>query len=133
MEVLVRNEGHPGVEYDSIRRLIRLVKVENERVCVVANPITSSVPEVIVTKKSWCIGRMKIAWVDSSMIVEFNERMKLFESLSFTISVLDSNMVLVYLTLASITNEVKGLFTLVSTTSDQARLASDDPMSLLIN
>ena len=67
------------------------------------------------------------------MIVEFNERMKLFESLSFTISVLDSNMVLVYLTLASITNEVKGLFTLVSTTSDQARLASDDPMSLLIN
>ena len=48
----MRNEGHPGVEYDSIRRLIRLVKVENKRVCVVANPITSSVPEVIVTKKS---------------------------------------------------------------------------------
>ena len=67
------------------------------------------------------------------MSVEFNERMKLFESLLFTISVLDSNMVLVYLTLSSITNEVKGLFTLVSTTSDQAHLASDDPMSLLIN
>ena len=67
------------------------------------------------------------------MSVEFNERMKLFESLLFTISVLDSNMVLVYLTLASITNEVKGLFTLVSTTSVQPHLASDDPMSLLIN
>ena len=50
MKVLMRNEEHPRVEYECIRRSIRLVRAENERVYTVANPTDTSVLRIIDTK-----------------------------------------------------------------------------------
>ena len=65
MEVLVRNERHPSVEYAAIRQSIRYVQTENERVYVLASP-TSSVPDDIVTNG---VGSIKEASVASSVVV----------------------------------------------------------------
>jgi len=65
MEVLVRNEEHPSVEYAAIRQSIRYVQTENERVYVLASP-TSSVPDDIVTNGA---GSIKEASVASSVVV----------------------------------------------------------------
>ena len=51
MEVLVRNERHPSVEYTAIRQSIHYKQMENERVYALANP-PSKVPDFIVTNEA---------------------------------------------------------------------------------
>ena len=129
MEVLVRNEDHPSVEYTAIRQSIRYVQTENERVYTLATPTTAiSIPNnIIVTSGA---GSVKAASVASSVVVQVNERMNLFKSLRFAFSVEDARGKPTHLTLESITDEVKELFASAMSTSDQARLASLAMMNL---
>ena len=121
MEVLVRNEEHPSVEYAAIRQSIRYVQTENERVYALANPTSKGIPDVIVTNGAESI---KAASVASSVVVQVNEGMNLFKSLLFAFPAVDASGKPTHLTLGSITDEVKELFASVTSTSDQARLAS---------
>mgnify|MGYP005685248107 CR=1 FL=1 len=69
MKVLLKNEGQSIVEYDCIRRLIRLVKVENKRVYIVTHPTTSNILEIMDTKGG-CPTIIKVESVESSVVVE---------------------------------------------------------------
>ena len=68
IEVLVRNEEHPSVEYVAIRQFIGYVQTENERVYALANPTSTSIPHnIIVTSGT---GIVKAASVASSIVVQ---------------------------------------------------------------
>ena len=122
MEVLVRNEEHPSVEYAAIGQSIRYVQTENERVYALANPPSKvRVPDFIVTNET---GSLKESSVASSVVVQVNERMNLFKSLLFAFPAVDASGKPTHLTLGSITDEVKELFASATSTSDQARLTS---------
>lgn len=69
MKVLLKNEGQSIVEYDCIRQLIRLVKVENKRVYIVTHPTTSNILKIMDTKGG-CTTIIKVESVESSMVVE---------------------------------------------------------------
>ena len=116
IEVLVRNEDHPGVEYAVIRQSIMYVQTKNERVYDLANPTATSIPNnIIVTSGT---GSVKVASVASSVIVQVNERMNLFKSLLFAFPAVDTTGKPTHLTLGSITDEVKELFVSATSTSD---------------
>lgn len=107
MLVLVRNEEHSSVEYACMRRSIRLVQAENERVYAIVNPNVNNIPRIVVTKDGGGTGSVKVASVVSAVVVEENERMNLFKSLLFALPVVDASGNSTHLTLASITDEVK--------------------------
>ena len=116
IEVLVRNEDHPGVEYAVIRQSIMYVQTKNERVYDLANPTATSIPNnIIVTSGT---GSVKVASVASSVIVQVNERMNLFKSLLFAFPAVDTTGKPTHLTLSSITDEVKEVFVSATSTSD---------------
>ena len=79
MEVLVKNADNPSVEYVSIHQSIMYVQTENERIYALINPTVTSIPNnIIVTTDNGRTGSVKAASVVSSIVVEVNERMNLF-------------------------------------------------------
>ena len=82
------------------------------------NPIVSNIPGVIVTKNGGGVGIVKVASVLSTVVIEVNERIHLCKSSLFAISVVDASENSTHFTLASITDEVKDLFSSNSETSD---------------
>lgn len=67
IEVLVRKEDRPSVEYAAIRQAIRYVQTENKRVYDLTNPTATSITNnIIVTGGA---GSVKAASVATSVVV----------------------------------------------------------------
>ena len=77
---------------------MRYVQTEKERVYDLANPTTTSIPNIIVTSG---VVSVKAASVASSVVVQVNERMNLFKSLLFAFHAVDASGKPTHLTLVA--------------------------------
>ena len=71
-----------------------------------------------MTKNGGGVGSVKVVSVLSTVVVEVNERIHVCKSSLFAISIVDASENSTHFTLASITDEVKDLFSSNSETSD---------------
>ena len=108
----------------------RQVQAKIERVYAITNHTFNNISGVISIKDGGGTGSVKIESIISTVVVKVNEKIHLFKYLLFALPVIYISVKPIYLTLGSITNEVKELFASASTTSYQARLVSDEMYNL---